>query len=232
MQSPPSPSQSDWQSQLQAVTQRFNREYRGEAFDVPEDVQEMPVFRDWVAGSLTARIATPFWQLVKLQKKQRCLDIGCGLSFLVYPWKEWQAFFYGQDVSQVAQAALNQRGPQLDSKLFKGVTLGPAHILDYEPGMFDVAIATGVSSYYAPDYWETVMAGVKKCLKPDGVFVFDVVDPDLPTAENWAILETFLGAEVQLTPLKQWRDLIRASGGTVTKQHAGEVFHAYKVQWK
>ncbi|MEO0539503.1 MAG: class I SAM-dependent methyltransferase [Cyanobacteria bacterium P01_A01_bin.105] len=225
-------SSSGWQLQLQAVTQRFNQEYRGEAFDVPDDVQEMPVFREWVSGSLTARIATPFWELVKFKKKQRCLDIGCGLSFLVYPWKEWQAFFYGQDTSQVAQAGMNQRGPQLDSKLFKGVTLGPAHLLDYEPGMFDVAIATGLSCYYDLAYWDTVIAAVKKCLKPDGVFVFDVVDPDQPTAENWAILETFLGAEVQLTPLTQWRELIRSTGGTVTKQRSGEVFHAYRVQWK
>ncbi|MBX2865401.1 MAG: class I SAM-dependent methyltransferase [Leptolyngbyaceae cyanobacterium MAG.088] len=218
-------------SQLQAVAQRFDHEYRGESFELPDEVEEMAVFRDWVAGSLTPRITSKFWDVVRPKKGQRCLDIGCGLSFLIYPWKEWKAFFVGQEISKVAQAALNQRGPQLDSKLFKGVQLAPAHKLDYEPATFDLAIATGVSCYYPLDYWEQVMAAVKPCLKPGGSFVFDVVNPEQELAENWAILETYLGADVELVDLKEWRALIKRMGAKVTKQVEGEVFHTYRVQW-
>ncbi len=218
-------------SQIQAVAQRFDREYRGEVFDLPPEVEEMAVFRDWVAGTLTPRVASKFWEIAQPKKGQRCLDIGCGLSFLIYPWKQWQARFMGQEISRVAQAALNQRGPQLDSKLFKGVKLGPAHLLDYEPDTFDVVIATGVSCYYPLDYWQQVMTAVRACLKPGGSFVFDVIDPDQELAENWAILETYLGADVELTPLKQWRELIKSQGGRPTKQLSGEVFHLYRVQW-
>jgi len=37
-------------------------------------------------------------------------------QLLIYPWRDWQAFFYGQ-VSTVARDALNARGSQLNSKL-------------------------------------------------------------------------------------------------------------------
>ncbi len=217
--------------QLQAVAQRFDQEYRGEPFELPDEVQEMAVFREWITGSLTPRITSKFWEVAKPKKGQRCLDIGCGLSFLIYPWKEWKAAFVGQEISQVAQAALNQRGPQLDSKLFKGVQLAPAHTLDYEPATFDLVIATGVSCYYPLDYWERVMTAVKPCLKPGGSFVFDVINPAEELAENWAILETYLGADIELVDLKQWRALIKATGAKATKHVAGEVFDMYRVQW-
>ncbi|MGD1951465.1 MAG: class I SAM-dependent methyltransferase [Leptolyngbyaceae cyanobacterium] len=216
---------------LQTVAQRFDQEYRGESFDLPDEIEEMAVFREWVSGNLTPRITSKFWEVVRPKKKQRCLDIGCGLSFLIYPWKEWQATFVGQEISKVAQAALNQRGPQLDSKLFKGVQLAPAHKLDYEPASFDLVIATGVSCYYPLDYWEQVMAAVKPCLKPGGSFVFDVVNPAQELAENWAILETYLGVDVELVELAQWRALIKRMGAKVTKRVEGEVFQIYRVQW-
>ncbi|MEM6252959.1 MAG: class I SAM-dependent methyltransferase [Cyanobacteria bacterium P01_D01_bin.156] len=218
-------------SQLQAVAQRFDREYGGDSFDLPDEVQELAIFRDWVAGSLTSRISSPFWEIAKPKKGQYCLDLGCGLSFLIYPWKQWQARFVGQDISKVAQTALNQRGPQLDSKLFKGVQLAPAHKLDYEPDTFDLVIATGVSCYYPLDYWEQVMAAVRRCLKPGGSFVFDVINPAEELAENWAILETYLGVDVELIELPQWRSLIKSADAKVTKQAAGNVFQLYRVQW-
>lgn len=217
--------------QLQKVAQRFDQEYRGESFELPDEVEEMAVFREWVAGRLTPRITSKFWELAKPKKGQRCLDLGCGLSFLIYPWKEWKAIFVGQDISKVAQTALNQRGPQLDSKLFKGVQLSPAHKLDYPPDSFDLVIATGVSCYYPIDYWEQVMTAVKPCLKSGGSFIFDVVNPDQELAENWAILETYLGADVELVDLKQWRALIKKMGAKLVKQSTGEVFQMYRIQW-
>ncbi|MBD2259065.1 class I SAM-dependent methyltransferase [Pseudanabaena sp. FACHB-2040] len=191
----------------------------------------MPIFREWTSGQLTSRIAAPFWELARPRRGQRCLDIGCGVSFLIYPWREWEALFYGQEISEIAQKALISRGPQLNSKLFKSCQLAPAHQLEYEANFFDLVVATGVSCYYAPDYWETVMAQVKRVLKPEGVFVFDVIDPDQPSAENWAILETYLGAEVQLEPLETWPRLIKSSGARIVSQKDYDPFHLYKVKW-
>lgn len=220
-----------WLPMINAAAQRFDAEYAGKAFDLPEEVEAMPVFRDWAAGSLNSRIASPFWKIAQPKKNQQCLDLGCGFSFLIYEWKLWQALFHGQDVSDIAVKTLHQRGPQLDSKLFKEVRQGAAHQLDYAPCSFDLVFATGFSCYYPLDYWQAVMEAVRPLLKPGGFFVFDVVDSERELAENWAILETYLGAEVFLEPLSEWRSLIKTVGATVVKQQEGELFHLYKVRW-
>lgn len=222
---------SSWQSQLDAVALRFDRDYRREPFDLPPEVQEMPIYQEWQAGLLSGKINTPFWELAKPKKHQRCLDLGCGVSFLIYPWSEWDAFFYGQDISIAARDILNTRGSQLNSKLFKGVQLAAAHELNYEAAQFDLVIATGFSCYYPLAYWGDVLQGVKRILKPDGSFVFDAIDPDTPIAENWAILETYLGAEVFLEPLTDWQKLIQSSGAKIIKTLPGELFQLYKVRF-
>lgn len=220
---------SDWESQIATIASRFDREYSGKMPDLPDEVKAMPIYQERTAGLLQAKLTSPFWQLAKPQKNQRCLDIGCGVGFLIYAWREWEALFYGQEVSAIARDLLNSRGPQLNSKLFKGVQLAPAHQLNYEPNQFDLVLSTGVSCYYSPDYWSLVLTEVKRVLKPGGFFVFDVVDSELATAENWAILETYLGAEVLLEPLVGWKRAIQAAGGKVAKTHSGEIFQLLKV---
>ncbi len=221
----------DWQSIVRNITQRFEREYRQEHIDLPPEVEAIAIFDEWQMGSLQNRIASKFWELKTPKKKQTWLDIGCGLSFLIYPWYEWDAFFYGQEVSRVARDILMSRAPQLNSKLFRGVKLGAGHLLTYEDSQFDGVIATGWSCYYPLDYWERVMAEVKRVLKPGGSFIFDVIDPESPFAEDWAILETYLGAEVFLTPLSEWHAHIRQAGGKIVKSSTGELFRCLLVSF-
>jgi SAM-dependent methyltransferase len=227
----PSADPSPWGGQLQAVAQRYNQEFSGQPFDLPQEVEEMPIFQDWVAGTLTPRISTPFWESLKPRKRDHCLDIGCGISFLIYPWRDWDALFHGHEISTVACQALTARGPQLNSKLFKGVKQAPAHRLEYEANFFDLVIATGVSCYYPADYWATVLEQVKKVLKPGGHFLFDALNPEAAIAESWAILETYLGAEVFLDSLDQWPTLVKASGGRVVSHRDYELFRLFKVKW-
>lgn len=223
--------QQDWSSEIDRVKQRFDREFKQEAFDLPAEVEAMPIFREWISHNLAAKITSPFWELAGFQKNHRCLDIGCGVSFLIYNWREWETYFYGQEVSIVARAALNSRGSQLNSKLFKGVQAGAAHQLQNENDTFDRAIATGFSCYYPPEYWKLVLQEVKRVLKPDGIFIFDAIDPDTELAENWAILETYLGAEVFLSPLTEFTELVKEVGGRVTSTKSGELFQMYRVSF-
>jgi SAM-dependent methyltransferase len=221
----------DWKALVHPVAQRFNHEYQGHSFDLPPEVEGMSLFRDWTAGTLQSKIASPFWELMPPQKNQRALDIGCGLSFLVYPWREWEMLFHGQEISTVARDALQSRGPQLNSKLFKGVKLAPAHHLEYDSASFDWAIATGLSCYYPIDYWADVLRAIKPLLKPSGFALFDVIDPEAEMAENWAILEMYLGVEVYMEPLAAWIELIQSLGGKVVNERSGDVFRLLKVKF-
>ena len=221
----------NWHTQIVAVQSRFDRDYRGESFELPSEIEAMPIFHDYASGNLTAKIVSPFWEIAKPKKNQKCLDIGCGVSFLIYPWRDWEAFFYGQEISTIARDNLNHRGSLLNYKLFKGVELGPAHQLNYPENEFDLAIATGFSCYYPIDDWEEVLREVKRILKPENNFVFDVLKPEQPLAENWAILETSLGAEVFLDPLENWEKMIGAMGGKIVKRQPGELFQMYKVKF-
>ena len=191
----------------------------------------MPIFLEWTAGTLSARVNSAFWEVAKPQKNQRCLDIGCGVSFLIYPWRDWDAYFYGQEISTVAADALNSRGSQLNSKLFKGVELAPAHQLQYAASQFDLAIATGWSCYYGLDYWAVVLAEVKRVLKPGGQFVFDILNIEQPLVEDWAILETYLGTEVFLEPISAWEEVIKAANAKIVSRKSGELFKLYRVQF-
>ena len=218
-----------WQEQIAPVARRFNREYQKAFDDLPPEVEELSVFAEWQSGAFAARIASPFWDLTPPKKNQHCLDLGCGMSFLIYPWGQWQAFFYGQDAGKFPCEITNARGPQLNSKLFKGVRYAPAHRLDYKPDTFDLAIATGFSCYYPLDYWQEVLAAVKPILKKGGSFVLDVVDPTAAWVEDWEILESYLGAEVYLHSLADWKKTIVAAGGKIAKQQPGELFCLYKI---
>ncbi|MBD2577980.1 class I SAM-dependent methyltransferase [Oscillatoria sp. FACHB-1406] len=228
----PQSATADEGARLTAVAARFERQYRNQPLTLPEEVQAMPIYEEWAGGLLDAKLASPFWELAQPKKNQRCLDLGCGASFLIYPWRDWQAYFYGQDVSATAVEMLKSRGSQLNSKLFKGTVLAPAHQLNYEANFFDVAIATGWSCYYPPSYWKTVMEAVKKVLKPEGIFVFDLLNPEQPSSEDWAVLETYLGAEVFLEPLAEWEKAISAAGAKILKRKPGELFDLYKVKFE
>ncbi|MGK7935806.1 MAG: SAM-dependent methyltransferase, partial [Xenococcaceae cyanobacterium] len=76
----------DWQIAIANTTERFEREYRKEKFDLPPEVEGISIFDEWQLGSLQDRVASKFWELKTPKKKQAWLDIGCGLSFLIYPW--------------------------------------------------------------------------------------------------------------------------------------------------
>jgi SAM-dependent methyltransferase len=221
----------DWQALVQTVAARYNREYQQKSVELPPEVESMPIFQDWAAGRLQARIASPFWDLQTPKKNQRWLDIGCGLSFLIYPWREWDAYFYGLEASIVAKDVLNSRGPQLNSKLFKGVELGAAHDLPYEASMFDGVIATGWSCYYPLDYLKLVLAEVKRVLKPEGTFLLDIIDPNSELAEDWAILETYLGSEVFLYNFEDFKGLLQEAGGTIAKTLEGNLFQLLRVRF-
>ena len=227
----PTDFKPQWRIALENTTQRFDREYRQEIPTLPAEIETMPIFEQWRSQALQNLVASPFWELKTPKKKETWLDIGCGLSFLIYPWYEWNAFFYGQEVSTTAKDILTSRAPQLNSKLFRGVKLGSAHLLTYEDNFFDGAIATGWSCYYPLDYWERVLGEVKRVLKPKGSFILDVIDPDASIAEDWAILETYLGAEVFLEPLSKWKDCIREAGGKIMKTHSGELFQCWLISF-
>ena len=60
--------------------------------------------------------------------------------------------------------------------------------------------------------------------------MFDAIDPDTELAENWAILEMYLGAEVFLSPLDRFTELVKEVGG-ITATKSGQLFKLYQVSF-
>jgi SAM-dependent methyltransferase len=72
---------------------------------------------------------------------------------------------------------------------------------------------------------------VKRVLKPGGHFVFDILNSEQPLAEDWAVLETYLGAEVFLETVTEWEKTIKVGGAKIVKRQLGELFELYKVRF-
>jgi SAM-dependent methyltransferase len=76
-----------------------------------------------------------------------------------------------------------------------------------------------------------VLKEVKRVVKPGGDFVFDVLIPDAELAEDWAILETYLGTEVFLETLENWETIIKETGAKILKRQPGTLFQLYKIRF-
>ena len=225
----------DWNTYISPIAQRFNREVEiqlGETpdWELPEDVSTLPFWQEYEHSAFREELSIPFHRLRAPKKRENCLDLGCGVSFLIYPWVEWDAYFYGHDLSDRAVQFIKSRAPQLNSKLFKSMRQGRAHQLDvYEENQFDLAIATGFLSYYPPDYLSLMWLPLRRVLKPKALLIFDVVNPDSRWIDEWGLGEIYKGTEPILTPLKDWEALIKQLGGKLRKQEAADLFVTYSV---
>jgi ubiquinone/menaquinone biosynthesis C-methylase UbiE len=222
-----------WQEQLSPLIQRFNREAqaagKGMVWDFPEEVTSSTFYRELTTGTLEKRLGVPFWELVKPKKNDRCLDVACGGDFFFYPWTEWQANFWGQDLSPVLAKVINSRAPQLNSKLFKGVRVAGAHRLDYEENFFDLVLALGLSFYMPLDYSAQVLIEIRRVVKPGAPVLFEVVEPNSPWLDAWGLMEMAKGTEVYFTELEDWETTFKQVGSQIQTSKAGELFRTYHL---
>lgn len=61
-------SSDKWQERIAQVAYRFNRQYQNQKFELPDEVQEMPIYKEWINGRLSERIVSPFWEIAQPQK--------------------------------------------------------------------------------------------------------------------------------------------------------------------
>ena len=54
------------------------------------------------------------------------------------------------------------------------------------------------------------------------VCVYNVLDPEKPLAEDWAVLETYLGAFMFLEPIAEWKKTIKAISAKVVRAARAE----------
>ncbi len=223
-----------WQAYLTPVTQRFNREagiQLGEPpWDLPTDLQSLPFWQACQRDHLQDRLGMPFHQVRTPKKGEHCLDLGCGVSFMIYPWSHWQANFYGHEISDRIVKLLKSRAPQLNSKLFKSMQHGPAHVLEpYPEQQFDLAIVTGFLYYYPLDYFTLIWRELQPVLKPKAQMIIEIVQADSPWAEEWGLIELAKGTEPILLPQETWEKQIKDLGGKILKRADGELFTTYVI---
>jgi SAM-dependent methyltransferase len=230
------PQGSDrWEPYLAAVATRFNREagiQLGEPdWQLPEDLKSLPFWQDCHQHHLMDRLGVPFHQLRAPKKKEHCLDLGCGVSFLIYPWSHWDAAFYGHELSNRIVKFIQSRAPQLNSKLFKSMQQGVAHQLDhYREDQFDLAIATGFLYYYPVEYFTDLWQPLQRVLKPKSPVILEVIDPESPWTEEWGLIEIFKGTEPIFTPRQTWETVFKQLGARILQQADGELFTTYVIQ--
>lgn len=223
-----------WQAYLTPVTQRFNREagiQLGEPpWELPADLQSLPFWQSCQREHLEDRLGVPFHQVRTPKKGEQCLDLGCGVSFMIYPWSHWQANFYGHELSDRIVKLLKSRAPQLNSKLFKSMHHGPAHVLEsYTEQQFDLAIVTGFLYYYPLDYFTLVWQALQPLLRPKAQMIIEIVQADSQWAEEWGLIELAKGTEPILLPQETWEKQIKGLGGKILKRADGELFTTYVI---
>ncbi|MEN9201637.1 MAG: class I SAM-dependent methyltransferase [Thermostichus sp. DG_1_6_bins_120] len=226
-----------WDPYLSSVASRFNRELERQlgqpGWQLPPDLEQLTFWQACRRDHLQERLGIPFAQLRAPRKRENCLDLGCGVGFLTYPWNDWQANFYGHELSGEIVRFVRSRAPQLNSKLFKSIQQGSAHRLEnYVPEQFDLAIATGFLYYYPLEYFAEVWRELLRVLRPAAPILIEVVNPESVWAEQWGLIELFKGAEPIFTPLAEWEQCIRDLGGKIQKQASGELFTTYLIQHK
>jgi len=226
----PISSADAWSNRCAAVARRWEAEYTRAAVDLPPEIEQTELFRDWASGRLSSRIASPFWELARFRRGQEALDLGCGFSFLGYPWRDWEVRFWGQEIAATPRQTLLQPAPQPNSKLFKGCRPDPAHQLDYPDASFDWVVLTGVTPYFPPAYWQAVLTGLKPLLRSGGQLLLDVLDPDSDLLDPWSLLELYLGAEVEAPALADWKALFKATGWTVAAEREGPLFRLMRLK--
>ena len=225
---------TDWEELTKPIAQRFDREVEvqlGKAkWDIPPDIVELDFWQACQTDHLLDRLGTPFHEVQSPKKRDKCLDIGCGVSYLLYPWVHWGAEFYGHDLSPSTVQFVQSRGSQLNSKLFKRMEQGVAHQLSrYEGQTFDLAIATGFLYYYPLDYFKLVWGQLRPLLAPKANVVIDIVNSESPWADEWGLLEMEKGAEPLLTNRQEWETCFQQIGAQVQQQMEAELFITYKL---
>ena len=230
----PSDIKTEWAAITDPLAKRFDREVEvqlGQAkWELSEDIQATQFWQACQSEGLDSRLGVPFHELRQPKKKENCLDIGCGVSFLIYPWSHWGAYFHGHELSSKTVQFVQSRGPQLNSKLFKEMNKGVAHNLSmYEDNQFQLAIATGMFYYYPTEYLSAVWSQLLRVMQPKSTLILDVVDPESEWADEWGLLELEKGGEPEFTPLSDWERLFKELGTKVKKRAPGELFVSYAL---
>lgn len=223
--------QQAWTAILQTLAREREREFGGQGGGaLPDEVQALPFWREVVSGKLAGRLGVPFWSVYRPPKNARCLFIGSGPSFLTDPWTEWNAYFWGLELSASLVKAVRARAPQLNGKLFKGLDQGPPHDLErYSPAAFDLVIATGFSYYLPIEYSELVLGGIARVLAPDGRLLWETAAPDSPWFEDWSIGQVYQGLEVVDVAASDWKARLTRLGA-VRREQSGELFRFFLVE--
>ena len=230
----PGDIKTDWEVITKPLAIRFDREVEVQLGQAQWELSpEVTGSRFWQAcqkEGLDSRLGVPFYELRQPKKKEPCLDIGCGVSFLIYPWSHWGAFFHGHELSPKTVQFVQSRGPQLNSKLFKEMHRGVAHNLSqYEENQFQLAIATGFFYYYPVEYFSAVWTQLSRVMQPKSTLVVELVNPESEWADEWGLLEIDKGVEPLFVSLTDWEAAFKRSGAKVRKRGEGELFVSYSL---
>ncbi|MFX1457622.1 MAG: class I SAM-dependent methyltransferase [Promethearchaeota archaeon] len=126
-----------------------------------------------------------FKKLVKISPGQIVLDIATGTGTYLIQMAKMGAVCYGIDQSpnMLEELKSNFLKEEIENSL-KDVKIGAAENLPYPNALFNWITCIGMFEYYPIKYVEIVLSEVKRILKPDGHFFFDIADPNKKYAQE------------------------------------------------
>ena len=125
-------------------------------------------------------------------ERMNYLDVGSCANIIGYKLHEWQASYYGIDISQKL-IALTNLFVTTNRITIGGLCVAEISNIPFTNNYFDIASVIGVLEYYEIDYCIFALKELNRVLKQNGKLVIDMPNEKHPVVFTMVEYENYLG---------------------------------------
>lgn len=124
------------------------------------------------------------------------IDLGCCLNLMFAGYKDWEATYYGVDISSKTIELL-QEYVEKNHLTVGDLRCCSMHETLYDTKFFDIGECVGSLEYFEKDFVQQAVAEFSRIMKPNGKFVLDIPNIGSPEFEITKLIEEYLGRQDQ-----------------------------------